>query len=1544
MKLFLLEKNRLIKTELPTLIEGNYWITDESKRNLLNVEARDNKWFIKSNRDVKLILNDNDDNIENTLTNSFAELELISNKMFYCIDNLSEVIYKIYCDASYDLSFKQYQISRETLTEIIIGNNEKTSLTTSLVNNINCSLDSFAKNQIQIKFDEDNILITNLNTRINMYINGVNFETKKLINGEQVFIDGIKICVIGEILLINHPDLIRLDTTKFSLRELPLMGDYDFSDKQEEFIEYFKKEDYFQRPPRINRTIELKEIKIDSVPANQKGEQMPLIFTMGTMLTMGATSMLTGLTAITKIIQGESTAKEQLPSLITCGTMIVGMMVFPLVRNFYIRHKKNKKEKLRQKRYKEYLLEKKEEIQNEINYQQQVLLENNLSPEDCAKVILNKERNLWERKLEHVDFLNVRVGLGTLKPQIIIKAPEEHFVIEKDNLEEEMYDTVDSLRNMENVPIVIDLKQRLCSSLIGKFERTSNIINNILLQLITSQSYDILKIVVFTDVKRANFWNKYKNLPYLWNNEKTLRFFATNQDEIMRISSYLTEIYNNRVEFLGGDISKSDIKAFKPYYLIITDTIESLENVGIISTVLNNKSNLGFSIFINTDNIDSLPNECSLFVNIDEGNCAIYEQELVANKQLSFVPDNSVVDLEKCLERICNIPIDIADGKFILPQSYSFLEMYDVGNVNQLNSINRWKENNIISSLQAPVGINEQGELFKLDIHEKAHGPHGLVAGMTGSGKSEWLITYILSMAINYHPDEVQFVIIDYKGGGLALVFENRENGFKLPHLAGTITNLDAVEINRALASIQSELKRRQTMFNAARDSLNESTIDIYKYQRLYREGKVREPISHLIIISDEFAELKAQQPEFMKELISTARIGRSLGVHLILATQKPSGVVDDQIWSNAKFRACLKVQEKADSNDMIKRPDAAMIKEPGRFFLQVGYNEYFAKGQAAYAGGPYYESDKRKIIVDTSIDFLNNLGECYKTIESKRNIVEAVHKGEELPNILNYIKETAEKVDTHVRQLWLERIPNIIFHDKLKEKYNFQKEDFDLNPIIGEYDAPEIQKQGLLTLPLTKEGNAIIYGMSGSGKENLLCEILYSLISTYTVNEVNAYILDFGAEVLMAYRNAPHVGDIIRSGDDEKINNLFKLLRKTLEERKTLFQEYNGDIKTYSTTSGKMVPNMIIIINNIENFQELYPNYSDELTQLTRDGAKYGILFIVTTNGVNNIRLKLSQNFPEQITLQLKDKFDYVTVLGNIEGTLPSKIKGRGLVKLNKVYEFQSAYIIEESNQITFIKDFCQKLKETTNQRATRIPLLPDKVNLDFIDDAITDIVNIPIGVYKESLNIAYYNFWDKGINLIASQDSDMILQFINSFLRLMANYSNLNVFVIDAIQLVSKLPDKIKVFNSNFDELVKELDKFISSVDINHLEKYNNTLFVFIGLNDFISQLLPENKKLLQEIISSIVKINKFNAILADSVINIKKLEFELWYKECVNTSRGIWLGSGIDNQFTLKLSKVTRELREELPENFGYVVENGKAYLTKFIDIKEGEKLEQ
>ena len=151
--------------------------------------------------------------------------------------------------------------------------------------------------------------------------------------------------------------------------------------------------------------------------------------------------------------------------------------------------------------------------------------------------------------------------------------------------------------------------------------------------------------------------------------------------------------------------------------------------------------------------------------------------------------------------------------------------------------------------------------------------------------------------------------------------------------------------------------------------------MDIYKYQQLYRDKVVTEPLPHLFIISDEFAELKTQQPDFMDQLISAARIGRSLGIHLILATQKPSGVVDDQIWSNSKFRVCLKVQERADSQDMIKCPDAAELTQTGRFYLQVGYNELFALGQSAWCGADYIPTDVIEKTVDTSIQVIDNIG-----------------------------------------------------------------------------------------------------------------------------------------------------------------------------------------------------------------------------------------------------------------------------------------------------------------------------------------------------------------------------------------------------------------------------------------------------------------------------------------------------------------------------------------------------------------------------------------
>ena len=183
--------------------------------------------------------------------------------------------------------------------------------------------------------------------------------------------------------------------------------------------------------------------------------------------------------------------------------------------------------------------------------------------------------------------------------------------------------------------------------------------------------------------------------------------------------------------------------------------------------MLDLKRNLGFSLLCLTEDLTQLPNECKTFITIENGNGKIFESENSSTTQIEFTYNNEPIDFSGVSRVLGNIPIKYStSGSMMLPSSYTFLEMYDVGKIDQLNISERWRTNDTTLSLQAPIGIDATGLPIALDIHEKFHGPHGLIAGSTGSGKSEFIITYILSLAVNYHPDDVNFVLIDYKGGG----------------------------------------------------------------------------------------------------------------------------------------------------------------------------------------------------------------------------------------------------------------------------------------------------------------------------------------------------------------------------------------------------------------------------------------------------------------------------------------------------------------------------------------------------------------------------------------------------------------------------------------------------------------------------------------------------------------------------------------------------------------------------------------------------------
>ena len=347
-----------------------------------------------------------------------------------------------------------------------------------------------------------------------------------------------------------------------------------------------------------------------------------------------------------------------------------------------------------------------------------------------------------------------------------------------------------------------------------------------------------------------------------------------------------------------------------------------------------------------------------------------------------------------------------------------------------------------------------------MNLHEKAHGPHGLVAGTTGSGKSEIIQSYIISLAVNFHPYEVGFLLIDYKGGGMANLFKD------LPHLMGTITNLDGAQSMRALASIKAELQKRQRLFG------EHDVNHINQYQKLFKQGEASEPMPHLFLISDEFAELKSEQPDFMKELVSTARIGRSLGIHLILATQKPSGVVDDQIWSNSKFKLALKVQDASDSNEILKTPDAAEITLPGRAYLQVGNNEIYELFQSAWSGADYIPEKEDQELVDTTVYAINDLGQ-YDILSEDLSGFGGKEEIEKIPTeldaVIDYVHQyTVEQGIEQLARPWLPPLPERLFAQDLhpvefKEAWKEPKKA--LKATIGLLDQPELQAQNPLTL-----------------------------------------------------------------------------------------------------------------------------------------------------------------------------------------------------------------------------------------------------------------------------------------------------------------------------------------------------------------------------------------------------------------------------------------------------------------------------------------------
>lgn len=1521
----LIKSKQMFSLSLPGKIKGQFWVTDLDEngdaRQLISIEAASDQWIVKSNKRVSIL-----DSAGNRQKSVALQSQSLINLQ---IGGSSERVI-LYADDADESRLSFRKLVAKGPDSYLIG---RTS------GNHFCFDNKYVSSKhAKLTFTGKNWTIEDVGSTNGTYVNGERVHSKSLSAGDCIFIMGLRIVIGDNYIAMNNPDnkvILNSATLHPFAAQRPKaeLDEVEIGDKK-----------YFYRSPRFYREVTSAEITIDPPPQAQKLDTVPLALMLGPSITMGMTSLSTGFLTVSNVMANGGEFSQALPTLIMSVSMLLGTILWPVLTKRYEGKQRIAAEKKRQDKYMAYLEQVRDQIRRKCKEQSEIMQENLVGLDECAARIAGRKPSLWERVIGQSDFLKLRLGVGNVPLEADVKCAPKKFTMEDDNLQDAMVSLGTEPKLVSNVPISVSLTDNKAVGLYGGVQQTEKMLKSMLLQAIALHSYDELKIMLITDETDAHKWDFVRCIPHFWNDEKSERYLASGADEVKALSSYIEK------EILArGDISNRSYTQVPPYYLIISTSKKLTEKCDALRQLLKYENNCGCTVIQAAQELKDLPKEAKLVIHVDRDQPRVYDRDDTTGRGITFTADDlNIGMMESLAKSIANIELDISDQSYALPNMLTFLEMFNVGKIEHLNPLTRWKENNPTKTLQTPIGVDTQGEPFLLDLHEKYHGPHGLVAGMTGSGKSEFIITYILSLAVNYHPDEVAFILIDYKGGGLTGAFEDAEKGVKLPHLAGTITNLDGAAVKRSLISIQSELRRRQAIFNEARRVSNEGTMDIYKYQQLYRDKVVKEPVPHLFIISDEFAELKQQQPEFMEQLISAARIGRSLGVHLILATQKPSGVVDDQIWSNSKFRVCLKVQEKSDSQDMIKCPDAAELSQTGRFYLQVGFNELFALGQSAWCGAEYLPSDTVEKSADSSIQIVDNLGHVIMSVKPDKK-KSTGPKIKQIVSIVKYLSALAAEENISVRSLWLPPIAEKIYIEALEQKYGFRSAGMVLNPVVGEFDDPFNQKQGVLTVPFTQEGNCLVYGATGNGKTTFLTSLCYSLLKNHSSEELNLYIMDFGSETLKVFEKAPQVGGVVTSSEEEKLVNLLKMLQEEMDRRKSLFSEFGGDHSSYCRRSGKTVPNIVVVLNNIAGFMELAEELLEPFTVLTRDGVKYGIYFAASASSINDVRYKTQQNFKMVLTMQLNDPTDYPVVVGKTDGLIPTKCKGRGLVALDRVYEFQTAYCADTADQQEYLREFCRDLNANAHSYARRIPVLPKVVSLDYVRAAMDGTVSVPVGVAKNSLEIVTVNLSSKVALPVVAQDVADTAEFAAGLIEVLS--ASVKTVVLDMEQYLPYEGTGCERVTGDFEEFVRNLfaemvkrnnDYKDAGLDPSVLDECEERVYVICGIKKLFERLSNDGKEKLGLLIAKAESIYKLRFVIIESLAQLNSFAYEEWYKRYIAGAEGLWIGDGVADQYLLKIGKLTNDLYEEIGNEYGYLISKNRAARLKVLSGKSSEEV--
>lgn len=990
--------------------------------------------------------------------------------------------------------------------------------------------------------------------------------------------------------------------------------------------------------------------------------------------------------------------------------------------------------------------------------------------------VLDFDLRLWERRPADPDFLTLRIGTGEIPANVQIKPPDP------DLPEKEIrraFGIYSEFKELPNAPITTSLHEVDSIAIVGARTLTLPYVYGLIAQISSLTSPEDAIIFLFSSIQSYKQWEWMRWLPHTSQRTGELSHsMAFRHEDNKYLFSLLSRLISSRVS-TNSDVDNEEHDQDDAGFIIsIFDGDMDLRSEPGFPLLVNQGSQLRSASIFLCNTLEEVPSDCKAVIQLQTTKLMEYWQVGPQGKKMNGVPEfMSLIRADNFAHRILDVATVSQGLANRIPRAVNLLQTYELNKLDELDIQKRWMrlppKNGL---LPFPVLIGNESRMNPLSIHlaEQHDGPHGLVAGTTGSGKSELLQTLIVSLALEHHPYYVNFLLIDFKGGSAFGIFKD------LPHTVGTISNLDKSTALRALEAIKAEIVRRQEFLNR----LNLKDISDYHRELTQKEQIPSdwEPLPHLFIIVDEFAQLAKEMPTFLPELIATLRLGRSLGMHLVLATQRPAGAITDEMRSNLNFRICLRVQTIEDSRDVLSGSDAANLPKdlPGRAYFQVGDTGTPRQFQSSYIGGEYSETVKdetvqfyvvqyeQRVQIQQESLLLENQKEAQKRPTLAKLLVERINSTyEEMKRTMHY---------SNLRQILLPQLPqelslkNLIGETPAYQPWWKSSSDEypeDIKVLLGKIDNlfNTTQPPMILEFPGKRGGNLVILGAPGSGKTVFLRTLASSLAYHYSPSQVQMYILSFAGRGLDSLKNLAQVGDVIHGNEPERISRLLRFLRGTIEERKVLMGSMQTDsLAKYNhhprLSPEKRLPAIFVLIDNFGELRDQeFVDELDEIQKLIENGRNYGVFFIMTALQIGGIPYKLLNLIDQRIALNLTDKADYSIFVGRLHSLefdfLPP---GRGFLFGTSPQSIQLADIGDTSvdentiggygHQSTLFQEIIAAGEKWSGNSPQTIGILPEWINISSIYST-QDQQPGAIGVDSDSLCPLRIE-WTPGMHLL--------------------------------------------------------------------------------------------------------------------------------------------------------------------------------------------------